>query len=240
VIVRPAQLIGLHVGNEKTRIVNAVAARFVRGIADEILGAIHANRFAARRDHTRDASRAVAETAADVQHALAGRVTAKIQRGIAVPDQAVDEQVPVTLELLIQNRVPGLDDDVVVGYGCVHWILPRGCHALKRFDAIQYESLHRQCSTRPQPRPALQAYATRIRAGARRAMLIGRGVIGQRVASIGQLDKTIDEFGRGESGCRKAMENVAIAGGKQVMSIPAQNQSDHACSERGEELSGQF
>ena len=69
----PAQVVGLHVGDEERRVGDARVAGLLLGRLDEVLGAVDADGLAPRPDAPGDEPRAVAEAAADVEHARALR-----------------------------------------------------------------------------------------------------------------------------------------------------------------------
>ena len=113
-VVGPAQVVVLHVGDEEFRVANARGRGVLLARRDEALGAVDTDRFARRADEARDLDRAVAEAAADVEHALAGAEQAARQQFVAVSREPGHEQVLEALELVEQHRVPGFDDDVVL------------------------------------------------------------------------------------------------------------------------------
>jgi hypothetical protein len=103
----------LRVGDEEGRVRDPRLPRLLLRGRDEPIRAIHANRLALRPDVSRDQARAVAEAAADVEHARPGRIRAPGERRVAVRGEAVDQQMLEAAELVEEDGVPCLDDDIV-------------------------------------------------------------------------------------------------------------------------------
>jgi len=113
-VVGAAQVVGLNVGDEEVSVGHAGGAGFgARGL-DEVRRAVDPDRAAPLADAARDEARAVAEAAADVEHARAFRVGRPRQRFVAVRRETVDQKMLEAAELVEEDRVPRLDDDVVL------------------------------------------------------------------------------------------------------------------------------
>ena len=110
-IVGAAKVFSLYIRDKKRSVVDARLPGFLLGRLDEIFGAVDPHGFACRSDALGDQSRAVAETAADIEHAHTFGMTVPGQRLFAVCGETADQQVFETAKLVEQDGVPRLDDD---------------------------------------------------------------------------------------------------------------------------------
>lgn len=117
VIVGAAQVVDLHVRREKCDVTDSSRRCFLFAGPDEILGAIDTHSLARRADFTGDLQGAVAESAADIEDTIAGMERAPREHLVTVPGETRDQQVLEAHEFVEQDRVPGLDDDVIVDHG---------------------------------------------------------------------------------------------------------------------------
>src|SRR5688572_2760080 len=122
-VVGTAKIVVLDVGDEECRIADSRGSGVTLARLDEAFRAVDPDSFARRADQAGDLDGAVAESAADVQHALACPEQSARQQFVAVSREPGHEQVLEALELVEQHRIPGFDDDVVSVQGGVF-----GCH----------------------------------------------------------------------------------------------------------------
>jgi hypothetical protein len=90
-IVAGSELVDLRIGGDEARVCDPRGARLGPGRGDEVGGAVDADRFAAGPDLLGDAERALAEAAADVQHARPVGMRVPRQRLVAVRERPLGQ-----------------------------------------------------------------------------------------------------------------------------------------------------
>ena len=121
VVIWSAQVASLDIARKKTRIADPRFARPRLGRGNKVFRAINTHRLACRADTFGDAQRAVAKAATHIEDPCTLRMVAPLECGIAVLGKSVHQQVPKPAELVVQDGVPGLDDNVVA----VHLFISR-------------------------------------------------------------------------------------------------------------------